>query len=81
MTDQYQVDVARLSKEEQSLIDQLAAVYNEFIKLPGKHPSDDREFEHGVHVLQRHVMARLARRIHPELFRPAPPFKAPRRTR
>lgn len=36
--------------------------------LPGSAPSDMDEFTRGIHYLQRHVVARLARRQHPDFF-------------
>lgn len=57
-----------LTTRETVVIEKLADAFNEFCQLDRKHPSDLQEFAHHIHVLQRHVMARLARRTHPELF-------------
>jgi hypothetical protein len=57
-----------MTPEELAIIDKLADVFNDFCNLENKHPSDVGEFAHHIHILQRHVMARLARRTHPEVF-------------
>tara|TARA_Y100000034_G_C6590635_1_gene256560 strand:+ start:149 stop:433 length:285 start_codon:yes stop_codon:yes gene_type:complete len=51
-----------LSREEMRIISKLSEVMNLFSELGDPHPSDAVEFSQGIHVLQRHVMARLARR-------------------
>ena len=62
-----------LTQAEKSLIEKLGNCYNDFIgilKVEGtEHPSDRQEFAEHIHILQRHVMARLARIKHPEIFR------------
>ena len=60
--------IACLSLEEQQIINSLADVFNQFAELPDHHISDVEEFTQHVHILQRQVMARLARRTHPEIF-------------
>jgi len=57
-----------MTEEELAIINLLANAYNLFIKLPLQHPMDQDEFCRNVHVLQRQVMAREARRRHPEIF-------------
>jgi hypothetical protein len=57
-----------LTPDEKAIIDKLADAFNTFYMLENKHPSDVGEFAHHIHILQRHVMARLARRTHPEIF-------------
>jgi hypothetical protein len=57
-----------LTPEEQQVIHHLVEAYNLFVDLPDKHVSDDAEFSRYIHILQRHVMGRLARRTHPEIF-------------
>lgn len=59
---------AKLTEREQAVIENLTEAYNIFVELPNHHPSDCADFTHYIHVLQRHVMARLARRCHLELF-------------
>jgi len=57
-----------LSKAELSVLNHLVSAYNEFADLPDHRADDATEFAQHIHVLQRHVMARLARRMHPDLF-------------
>jgi len=57
-----------LTTEEQTILNHLIDAYNEFISLPEQHPQDNDEFTQHIHILQRQVMSRLARRVHPELF-------------
>jgi hypothetical protein len=57
-----------LTSQELAVMDHLVEAVNGFLDLPDKHPSDVAEFIQHIHVLQRHVMSRLARRAHPEIF-------------
>jgi hypothetical protein len=50
--------MSRLTDQERKVLNLLAEAYNEFIKLPVQHPSHQREFEQGTHVLQQLVMSR-----------------------
>jgi len=58
-----------LTEEEKEVIKLLGEVWNKFLALPDPHPSDDEEFCHYIHILQRHVMVRPTRRNHPEMFK------------
>lgn len=61
-----------LTDTELSLITDLGRCHDKFCKIIEKegleHPSDREDFTKNIHMLQRHVMARVARRAHPELF-------------
>ncbi len=57
-----------LTDDEKKVIEHLTDAYNMFVSLPRQHPSDTEDFSRHIHILQRHVMARLARRMHPEMF-------------
>jgi hypothetical protein len=57
-----------LREDESRIIAKLAECFEEFKALPDPHPMDHEEFASGIHVLQRHVMARSTRRDNPELF-------------
>ena len=57
-----------LTKKEQDLISLLGECFTKFSELEDFHPNDLREFITHIHILQRQVMARLARREHPEMF-------------
>jgi hypothetical protein len=58
----------KLTIKERTLIETLGKCYNSFLKLDSPHPNDAEEFAHHIHILQRQVMARLARREHPDTF-------------
>ena len=58
----------KLTIQERTLIQALGNCYNTFVGFDNPHPNDAAEFAQHIHVLQRQVMARLARREHPETF-------------
>jgi hypothetical protein len=64
------LETVNLTTEEKAIIEKLADAFNYFVELENKHPSDVGEFAHHIHILQRHVMARLARRCNPDIFPP-----------
>ena len=45
-----------------------AELYNAIHALGDHHPSDMDELARDIHSIQARVMARLARRVHPEVF-------------
>ena len=47
-----------LTSEELEIVEALAVAWGKFIELPVLHPSHNREFEQGVHYLQRMIMSR-----------------------
>lgn len=51
-----------MTEKERSLIDCLAYVWNEYLKLPEDHPMVRQEFCMGIHVLQNIILARVGRR-------------------
>jgi len=57
-----------MTQEELDLVEQLGEIHTRFVKLPDSHPSDNIEFCHHIHILQRHIMARETRRINPDIF-------------
>lgn len=57
-----------LTRAEMAVVDRLSEAMSLFADLPEMHPSDRGEFAHHVHILQRAVMCRSARRAHPEVF-------------
>jgi hypothetical protein len=54
---------------ELRILDQLAEVWNNYIKLTELHPSEKIEFMHKLHDLQIMIMARAAYYTNPELFK------------
>ncbi len=51
-----------MTEQENRIVDLLGEVWNQFLNLPVEHESDVREFQYGIHILQRQVMCRPARR-------------------
>ena len=51
-----------MTKEEKAVIEALSVAWNAFCDLPSEHPDDLDEFRRGIHILQRQVFARPARR-------------------
>jgi hypothetical protein len=64
-------DPAKYTEEEKLVLKKLLEAVNAFHDLPEMHPNHPREFNDAVHVAQRIVMSRIARRCEPEVH---PPF-------
>jgi hypothetical protein len=58
-----------LTKEELALIEMTADLWNRFLALPNSHPADAEEMALDIHRIQNRIMARSARRDHPDVFR------------
>lgn len=56
------------SFDEQQLLRDLGKAHNAFCGLPVQHPSDIDEWVAALHDLQKLVMVRVARRMHPDLL-------------
>jgi len=69
------MNLLRQEQCELLVIDDLAAAYQRFRKLPICHASDLKEFEAAVHTAQNIVMARAAVRRHPDAFKRRKGFK------
>lgn len=57
-----------MTPEEKKIIDLTAELWNLLIDLPDPHQWDNQEHMHDIHSIQNRVMARVARRDHPEVF-------------
>lgn len=57
-----------MTEAERALLVKMAGAWNDFLALGDHHPSDIEEFRVSLHRLQEKVMARVARREHPEFF-------------
>lgn len=51
-----------MTQEEREVFDRLVDAWNAFTRLPVEHDDDNDEFRHGIHALQRQIMARPTRR-------------------
>ncbi len=58
----------KLNAKEIAITELLGRCYDMFCELHEHHPNDKAEFIQHIHVLQRQVMARLARREHPTVY-------------
>jgi hypothetical protein len=61
-------EAPRLMSAEIALIGKLDDCWSDFVKLPIDKRGEQTVMLAGIHQLQRLIMARLARRIHPEVF-------------
>jgi hypothetical protein len=65
-----QTDIASgLTDDELAIIELSAKLWNAFLALPDHHPADCPELALDIHRIQNRVMARAAKRAHPETFR------------
>lgn len=62
-------DETQLTPAERTAINLTAQLWNTASQLPDQHPSDVAELQADIHAIQNRIMARLARRRHPEIFR------------
>lgn len=58
-----------MTDEEKAVIEMTAALFNAIHALGDHHPCDMGEYTRDVHNIQNRVMARVAARAHPEVFR------------
>jgi hypothetical protein len=58
-----------LSATEKALIDVLGDWWNAYCKLPDRHLTEENEVASMVHELQRIIMARVAERTDPDVFK------------
>lgn len=53
----------QLTDTEHAVLTKLAEAWNMYLILSKEHPGQDAEFRHGIHALQRQIMARPTRRM------------------
>ena len=63
------MDGYHLTDAEMAVLLLTAQLWNALCALGDHHPSDMEEHQRDIHDVQSRVMARLARRRHPEFFR------------
>lgn len=51
-----------MTSDEKKVLDALVSAWNLFMGLPVEHADDNNDFRHHLHILQRQVMSRPARR-------------------
>jgi hypothetical protein len=57
-----------MTSAEQKVVEALASAWDGFIKLDGKLPGENKEFETAIHAAQYLVAFRVARRADPEIW-------------
>ena len=55
-----------LTEQEGKVMDALVEAWNEFVKLPIQHPSDNTDFCNGIHQCQHILCMRILQRDYPE---------------
>ena len=58
-----------MTEAEKRLLQMTADLWNAFLDLPDRHPSDAEETQRDIHNIQNRIMARCAVRSCPDLFR------------
>lgn len=58
-----------LTKEELTILEMAADIWNAFLALSDRHPADAEEMALDIHRIQNRVMARSARRDYPNVLR------------
>lgn len=53
---------------EDAITQQIAKLWNLFLKLEQTHPSDIEDFQHGIHEIQKVIGMRRLRRLFPEEY-------------
>lgn len=48
-----------------------AELWNKYLALPGRPSNEAPEMQRDIHAIQQRIMARLARRCHPDVFHQA----------
>lgn len=66
-------DMGMLDIIESTVLDMLADVWDEYLRLPELHPQDKVEFMQAIHAAQNIVMARPVQRQQAEAARNSPP--------
>lgn len=63
-----ELEVGTMSDAEKEIIALTALLWNKFLALPHRHPSDAEEMQRDIHAIQNRVMARVAVRSDPSTF-------------
>ena len=54
--------MSKLTKEEYEILTLIGESVDKFMALPVEHPSEQQEFVHHIHIIQRMIMCRPTRR-------------------
>lgn len=62
-------DLAKLTKEEEEILELTAELWNRFLALPIYHLMEQSEMQSKIHDIQRMIIARPGFRMNQEMFR------------
>ena len=62
-------DLAKLTQEEDEILELTAELWNKFLQLPIYHLMEQSEMQSKIHDIQRMIIARPGFRINKKLFR------------
>lgn len=63
------IDLAKLTKEEEAILRLTEEVWNRFLELPINHPMEKDEMAMKIHNIQRMIISRPGFRMNQEMFR------------
>lgn len=62
-------DLAKLTQEEEEILELTAELWNRFLELPINHPMEKDEMAIKIHDIQRMIISRPGFRMNKEIFR------------
>lgn len=62
-------DLAKLTKEEDEILELTAELWNRFLALPINHPMEQSEMQSKIYDIQRMIISRPGFRMNKEMFR------------
>lgn len=62
------IDLAKLTKEEEEILELTAELWNRFLALPIYHPMEKDEMAIKIHDIQRMIISRPGFRLNQEMF-------------
>lgn len=63
------IDLAKLTKEEEEILELTEEIWNRFLELPINHPMEKDEMAIKIHDIQRMIISRPGFRMNKEKFR------------
>lgn len=62
------IDLAKLTQEEEEILELTAELWNKFLQLPIYHLMEQSEMQYKIHDIQRMIIARPGFRMNKEIF-------------
>jgi hypothetical protein len=63
------IDLAKLTKEEEEILELTAELWNRFLALPIYHLMEQSEMQSKIHDIQRMIISRPGFRLNQEMFK------------